>query len=63
MKIKESPQQYSYLEVLDNLLAQLLYAAAGEDTSGPLAQLGGNTSVEKSITTVTRVNMVNGDVT
>ena len=56
MKIK----QYSYLEVLDNLLAKLLYAAAGEDTPGPLAKLGGNTPVEKSLTTVTRVNV--GDV-
>ena len=61
MKIKVTPQQYSYLEVLHDLLAKLLYAAAGEDTAGPLAQLGGNTPVEKSLTTVTRVNM--GDVT
>ena len=60
MKIKVSPQQYSYLEVLNNLLAKLLYAAAGEDTPRPLAQLGGNTPVEKSLTTVTRVNV--GDV-
>ena len=60
MKIKVSPQQYSCLEVLHDLLAQLLYAAAGEDTAGPLAKLGGNTPVEKSLTTVTRVNM--GDV-
>ena len=60
MKVKVSPQQYCYLEVLHNLLAQLLYTTAGEDTAGPLAKLGGNTPVEKSLTTVTRVNM--GDV-
>ena len=63
MKVKVSPQQYCYLEVLHNLLAKLLYAAAGEDTARPLTQLGGNTPVEKSITKVTRVNMGNGDVT
>ena len=51
MKIKVSPQQYSYLEVLDNLLAQLMNPTAREDTARPLTQLGGNTPVEQSVTT------------